>query len=258
MALSVALLAGCAARRRAAKQQDEKPLPVRTEDRSVFLEKVRSAAYAKDSTECRITLSAGGKSVGGTMRIVRGRRVWVNVSVLGITFARGMFTPDSLMYYERVGKTAFQGRWTALQTLSPVFRSVDYTWVENLLCARPVFSLAAADFAAHPQENLRAFTHRDVRSGAVLTGVVEDRTFRLVRQEVRTPDAKVGISVEYAYRDDTSWPQSLLVTVSTDTQKAVRVEYSVPSRSMRAEFPFKVPNGYRDVRELLRALGVEL
>lgn len=256
--LAAALLAGCAARRRAAQEQDEKPLPVRTEDRAALLKKVRAAAYAIDSTECRISLSAGGKSVGGTMRILRGQRIWLNVSVLGITFARGMFTPDSLMYYEKVGKTAFEGRWTAVQGLSPVFRAADYALMENLLCGRPAFSLAAEDFDREPQGTYWAFTHRDARSGLTLTGLIDRKTYRTVRQELRTPDGKVGLSVEYAYGGDTSWPQSLLLTVSADTQKAVRMEYSAPSRSMRAEFPFKIPGGYRDVRELLRALGVEL
>lgn len=83
-------------------------------------------------------MTVGGKSIGGTMRLVSGQKLWINISVLGITFARAMFTQDSLMYYEKVKKTAFEGRWEELHRLSPLLGAVNYDVLEGLVCARPV------------------------------------------------------------------------------------------------------------------------
>lgn len=117
-------------------------------NREEILSRIRAAGFHQDSTERKITLTVGGKSVSGPLRMVQGRRTWINISVLGITFARAMFTPDSLQYYERVAKTTFQGRWEELHRLSPVLSALDYAVVENLLCGRAAFPLSVRDFVS--------------------------------------------------------------------------------------------------------------
>ena len=229
------------------------------ENRAALLEHIRAAGFRQDSTERRVNLSVGEKSVGGVLRMVDGERIWLNISVLGITFARGMFTPDSLMYYEKVGKTAFQGRWDDLHRLSAVLSALDYTTVENLLCARPAFALAAGDIAVPAQENRYGFSRRDASSGVVLTGQADGRTFGLLWQQLCTPDGQTGLRVEYVYASQVrGLPQAVLFIPIDRETAAVRLEYVPGERRIQAQFPFKIPQGYRDARELLRALGIAI
>lgn len=186
VALAVFLLAGCAARRKAAEVPEKEKVEQVGVNREEILSRIRAAGFHQDSTERKITLTVGGKSVSGTLRMVQGRRTWINISVLGITFARAMFTPDSLQYYERVAKTTFQGRWEELHRLSPVLSALNYSVVENLLCGRAAFPLSVRDFVSGqaPGEDFR-FSRREARSGVSFSATVDDRTYRLVSQQDR-------------------------------------------------------------------------
>ena len=101
-------------------------------------ETVRPAEVAKKATanifdginaERRINIEAGGLTLGGTMRLVSGEKIWFNVSALGISFARAVFTKDSLMYYEKAKKTAFSGSWNELYDISRMLRIAKYDTV---------------------------------------------------------------------------------------------------------------------------------
>lgn len=259
VALAVFLLAGCAARRKAAEGPEKEKVEQAGINREEILSRIRAAGFHQDSTERRITLTVGGKSVSGTLRMVQGRRTWINISVLGITFARAMFTPDSLQYYERVAKTTFQGRWEELHRLSPVLSALNYPVVEDLLCGRAAFPLSARDFVPEqtPGEDFR-FSRRDARSGVSFSATVDSRTYRLVSQQLVSPDGKVGLKAEYVYSGEEALPRSALFTLMGISERAVRIDYSPGGGKMQAEFPFKVPRGYHDAREWLRSLGVDI
>lgn len=99
------------------------------------------------------------------MRLVSGEKIWFNVSALGISFARAVFTKDSLMYYEKAKKTAFSGSWNELYDISRMLRIAKYDTVEDLICARPLFALSEGNFSAESAEGSYMFSSMDASSG---------------------------------------------------------------------------------------------
>lgn len=257
VALLVMLAAGCATKKKIVEKEKEGEIPLAIVDHSALLSEIESSAYSEASAERKVDMTLGGKSVGGVMRMVDGQRIWLNISVLGITFARAMFTPDSLMYYERLNKTAFEGRWKELQNLSPVLGAVDYAMIEDLLCGRPVFRLSEENFVDMPEGEFYVFSQREPRSGVDMNVQVNKKTLRVVSQGLVSPDGKVGLTAEYVYAGGGAFPSSALFSFPGADGKALRLDFS-PSRKMQQDFPFTVPKGYKDARELLRALGVNI
>ena len=90
------------------------------------------------------------------------------------------------------------------------------------------------------------------------SATVDDRTYRLVSQQLVSPDGKVGLKAEYVYSGEEALPRSVLFTLMGISERAVRIDYSPGGGKMQAEFPFKVPRGYHDAREWLRSLGVDI
>lgn len=257
VALLVMLIAGCAAKKKIVEKEKEGQIPLAIVDHSALLSEIEASAYSEASAERKVDMTLGGKSVGGVMRMVDGERIWLNISVLGITFARAMFTPDSLMYYERLNKTAFEGRWKELQDLSPVLGAVDYAMIEDLLCGRPVFRLLEENLADAADGEFYVFSQREPRSGVDMNVLVNKKTLRVVSQGLVSPDGKAGLTVEYVYGSGGVFPSSALFSLPGVAGKALRLDFS-PSRKMQQDFPFTVPKGYKDARELLRALGVNI
>ena len=117
--------------------------------------------------------------------------------------------------------------------------------------------MTAQDFAADAGGQYLEFFRRDSRSGVSLSAAVHRSTFRLMRQELLSPDGKVGLRAEYVYSGSDMLPQSVQLTLIGLSERTVRLVYS-PARRLQAQFPFKVPGGYRDARELLRTMGVDI
>lgn len=251
--LAVLALAGCAARKKAVDRTEEKPAGSHRE----LIERIERRAFPGDSLEKRLSMTVGGKSIGGTMRLVSGQKLWINISVLGITFARAMFTQDSLMYYEKVKKTAFDGRWEELHRLSPLLGAVNYDVLEGLVCARPVFALTQDSFLGESEEGKYLFSRFDAQSGLMRYVLVDKKTLAVSAQRLASPDGKWALSAEYAYGGDGTFPQSVLLSLSGESGMAVRLSFA-PSRRLQPDFPFRIPEGYSDARESLRALGVEI
>lgn len=252
--LLVILAAGCATKKKIVEKEKEVPVVA---DHRLLLDGIASSAYSEASAERRVDMTLGGKSIGGVIRMVDGQRVWLNISMLGITFARAMFTPDSLMYYEKLNKTAFEGHWKELQGLSPVLGAVNYAMVENLLCGRPVFRLSEENIRETDGSKFYIFSRSDPHSGVEMSVYVDKATFKVVSQRLMSPDGKVGLTAEYVYAGGGTFPSSALFSFSGADGKALRLDFS-PSRRMQTDFPFKIPQGYKDARELLRALGVNI
>ena len=143
--------------------------------------------------------------------------------------------------------------------MSPVLSALNYSVVENLLCGRAAFPISVRDFVSGqaPGEDFR-FSRREARSGVSFSATVDDRTYRLVSQQLVSPDGKVGLKVEYVYSGEEALPRSALFTLMGISERAVRIDYSPGGGKMQSEFPFKVPRGYHDAREWLRSLGVDI
>ena len=73
MALAVFLLAGCAARRKAAEVPEKEKVEQVGVNREEILSRIRAAGFQQDSTERKITLTVGGKSVTGSYRVLPAR-----------------------------------------------------------------------------------------------------------------------------------------------------------------------------------------
>lgn len=191
------------------------------------------------------------------MRLVRGEKIWFNVSALGISFARAVFTRDSLMYYEKAKKTAFSGSWNELYDVSRMLRIASYGTVENLICARPLFGLSESNLSDNSDESFYMFSSRDASSGFGRYVFVDKRTFRIARQMLISPDEKLGLVAEYGYSEGDKMPSSVQFSTTGHTEIGVKLNFTA-RKTMLEEFPFRIPPGYSDVRELARAIGVRI
>lgn len=221
------------------------------------VKKTEANVFDGANTERRINIEAGGLTLGGTMRLVSGKKIWFNVSALGISFARAVFTRDSLMYYEKAKKTAFSGSWNELYDVSKMLRIAKYDTVEDLICARPLFGLSENNFSTKSDEGLYVFSSRDASSGFGRYVFVDNRTFRIARQILISPDEKLGLEAEYEYAESDKMPSSIRFSTIGDTEIGVKLSFTA-RKTMLEEFPFRIPPGYSDVRELARAIGVDI
>ncbi|MBO4961113.1 MAG: DUF4292 domain-containing protein [Flavobacteriales bacterium] len=203
----------------------------------------------------RVNMQVGSHNVAGEVRMVAGDRVWINVSLLGITFARAMFTEDSLMYYERLRKTSFEGTWEDLHRVHGALAVVDYHMVESMMFARPVYKFNRRELSE--RENGRmTFVSQHPKKGFDYKITIDELSHRIISQEVVAVDGAVSYMAEYVYDGDGRLKEALF-NVSAANYIAARFTYGA-ERETVGSMPFKMPSGFMNVREMLLEIGVDV
>src|SRR5690606_26966069 len=95
-------------------------LHTNTEPRSSTLASMVQVNYNDGKTSQSLTVS---------LRIQKNETIWVSASILGISIARLLITPDKVSYYETIDKTYFDGDFTLLSSWLGV--EVDFQMVQN-------------------------------------------------------------------------------------------------------------------------------
>lgn len=206
------------------------------------------------SISSRVNVQLGSHGVSGEIRYVAGEKIWVNVSLLGITFARALFTTDSLMYYERLRKTSYEGRWEELERVHTGLGVVDFHMMESMMFARPIFSLSKGEFTSM-ENGVMTFTQEAHRDGFNRVIEIDEFTHRITAQSITSSDDAISYTGEYTY-DERGALKEMLFTVRAANYATVRCSYGV-IRDGAGATPFSMPEGYKSVKELLGEIGIE-
>ena len=202
----------------------------------------------------RVNMQVSSRNVAGEVRMVAGDRIWINVSLLGITFARAMFTNDSLMYYERLRKTSFEGRWEELHRVHAALGVVDYNMVEGMMFARPIYKFNRRELSGR-ENGIMTFVEQRPQKGFYRKINIDESSHRILSQELVAEDGSVSYMGEYTYDGNGSLKEALF-NMSAANYIAVRFIYGT-ERDDAGYMPFKIPEGFSDVKEILREIGVD-
>src|SRR5690606_14237698 len=86
------------------------------------------------------------QSITVSLRMEKDKIIWVKASILGITIAKVLITPDSVGYYETIGKTYFEGDFTLLGEW--LGTPINFQQAQNLLLGQSIFDLNASQYTA--------------------------------------------------------------------------------------------------------------
>lgn len=202
----------------------------------------------------RVNMQVGSRNVAGEIKMVAGDRIWINVSLLGITFARAMFTNDSLMYYERLRKTSFEGSWEDLHRVHAALGVVDYNMVEGMMFARPIYKFNRRELSSR-ENGIMTFVEQRPQNGFYRKISIDETSHRILSQHITVEDGSVLYVGEYTYDDNGSLKEALF-NMSAANYISVRFTYGV-ERDDAGYMPFSIPHGFNDVKEILREIGVD-
>lgn len=201
-------------------------------------------------TTCEYTFKPDGinipSTVTGTLRVDKGKKIWINLSALGITMARAIITPDSLCYYEKQGKTCGRISW---KDLARSGNSLNYDLLEAVLTARILTGTGPRSFQVSPEAY---WISSPAGRGMSVTSSVNPSPLILLRQTLYPSGVPVGLSFSYRYeqkkkRKENDLKGIAFALVNGEHEKPV-IGLSVQSvkKDLPLDFPFKIPAGYKE------------
>lgn len=174
-------------------------------------------------------------------------KILVSIRFLGITMAKGLITPEEVKYYEKNGKSFFEGDYSTLSRW--LGASLDYQKVENLLFGRPFINLDTT--LSHIVENnlykistIDAFQNENIF-------YFEPTNFFLKKQSINQRDKNQKLEIEYGtYRrlNQEIFPETISIkAIKNEEVTEIFIQLSQITFNEELSFPYSVPEGFNQI-----------
>lgn len=212
------------------------------------------------SSNIRIKLETKDRKTtfSAKLRMEKDNKIWVNISFLGISMARAIVTPDSLIMYERQNDTYFKGDYSLISNL--LGTELDFEKIQSILLGKSLLEIKSKEYKTIVSdktylleyEKNRKLTKSGVNNGDLIKRFwIEPNDFSMRRQLIAFPDRSNTIIVSNDSFVETEngfkLPEKINLQVIGDVVTIVNIEFSdIKTDSIKA-FPFRIPKDYKRI-----------
>ncbi|WP_299127090.1 DUF4292 domain-containing protein [uncultured Winogradskyella sp.] len=196
----------------------------------------------------RIDLIQGDKAQGATfsLRMQKDNVIWLNAP-LGLV--RLMITPDKVMFYNKQSNEYFDGNYKLLSDFVGV--DLDFNKVQNILLGQAIFNLKDQPHSVSVNENSYALQPKEQSALLELFYLINPTHFKMDSLQLFQQLKKRILQIDYtSYQnvDNEVLPKDLrIIAVEGADEVSVTMEFKSVSLNEELRFPFKIPNGYKEI-----------
>lgn len=188
------------------------------------------------------------QNVSAEIRIKKDEKILVIIRVLGITMAKGLITPTSVQYYEKVGNKYFEGDYKGLSQW--LGTDLDFQKVQNMFLGKAFDDLHKGKYVVSVME--KWYKLQSNTNGATdKSYFLESDNYLIKRQEINqvAQDRMLQVAYpDYKKYGEMILPLSLTIDARQNESKTnISVEYKNITFNEDLSFPYSVPEGYERI-----------
>jgi hypothetical protein len=223
---------------------------------TISAEKIIEGHYNNKMEFSTVNIKAGARyedekntqNVSAEIRIKKDEKIMVIIRVLGITMAKGLITPTSVQYYEKIGNKYFEGDYAGLSQW--LGTDLDFYKVQNMFLGKAFDDLHKGKFAVSVMEKMYKLQSKN-EGNDDKSYFFESDNFLMKRQEINQPSLDRTLQVaypEYKRYDEKILPLSLTIDARQNENKTnINIEYKNIIFNEDLSFPYSVPEGYERI-----------
>lgn len=197
--------------------------------------------YADGNKEQSITVS---------LRMEKDRIIWIKASILGITLAKAMITPERVSYYETISNTYFDGDFTLLSEW--LGTELDFEKAQSILLGQSIFNLDENNYQASIIQNRYKLLPKTQPFNFIHSLILNADNFKVLSGTLSQPGEGRLFSLRYgAYQqvEGSYYPSDIWID-ATDHDRKTKISVSYKNIDVNAavSFPFDIPQGFEQIR----------
>jgi len=189
------------------------------------------------------------QTVTVNIRIEKDKKIWMSASILGITGAKALITPEKISFYEKINRRYFEGDFSFLSQYFGV--QMDFDQLQRLLIGQTVYNLREGDYQVDQEEGLYKITPKKQLEILNLFFYMEPQEFLIKKQQVTQPKDNLSLDVNYTTHQQIKgklFPKEIAIEVLENTdQTNIDIEYRSVDVDAPVRFPFSIPSGYKKI-----------
>ncbi len=188
------------------------------------------------------------KSANLSFRMKKDEAVWISASLLGFSMAKVYITPEKASYYEKVGKTYFEGDFRLLADW--LGTPLDFEKVQNLLMGQPIYDLRDDKYKISVSE--RGFQLIPKKDEAIKKMFLLNLdTYQVNAQQLAQEAENQSVTVtydDYQTINGIRFPKTITIIANEgDKNTNITLEYRSLEFDKPVSFPFEIPSGYDEI-----------
>ena len=220
-------------------------------EKLISFHKVANPNFNTLASRVQVIYDDGDKqqSITVSLRMEKDKTIWLRASILGITLAKAIITPNRVSYYETISNTYFDGDFSLLSDW--LGTNLNYEKTQAILLGQSIFpfndtqyktSLVSNQYKIEPKKQPYNFIH-----SVFLNSI----NYKVISGSVSQPNENRLFSIRYGdYQkiEGSYYPGDILIDASQNDEKTkISVSYKSIDLNASVSFPFEIPEGYKQI-----------
>ena len=188
-------------------------------------------------------------NINASLRMIKDSIIWLSFSKLGFPIAKLKVTPDEVMFYEKIGKTYFEGDFELISGW--LGTDFDFLKIQNLFIGEALLHLEDQKYQVNIVENYYELLPKKKNDMYDILYWIDPYNFKIMKEEVRAAEKNQKLTILYKDFDkinESLFPKGFLITATGDLQTTIiDVSYKNVQFNAPLKFPFEIPSGYRNI-----------
>lgn len=196
----------------------------------------------------RYTTEERDQSVTVNFRMKKNDTIWMSGQLLGIPLAKVMITPESVQFYEKIGRTYFDGDFKFLSEL--LGTPLDYQKVQNLLLGQTIYDLREERYKL--SESSRGYQLQpSAETFLKKLFLLDAGNFKTLAQQIGEENSNRSVTVtypEYQKIGKQLFPGQIQIVANEGAHNTrIDMQFRGIDFNVPVSFPFSIPSGYEEI-----------
>jgi hypothetical protein len=189
------------------------------------------------------------QSITTSVRMEKDKIIWIKASILGITLAKILITPDRVSYYETIGNTYFDGDFKFLSEL--LGTEIDFQKAQAMLLGQSIFKLDGETYTSEIVQNRYKLLPKTQEQNFIHSLLLDPLHFKVHSESLSQPSEYRLLTVNYGLYNKIGedwYPSEIQINATEKEEKTkIKVNYKKIDLNVSLSFPFTIPQGYSEI-----------
>jgi len=188
------------------------------------------------------------KSLTVSLRMEKNKKIWIKASILGITLAKVLITPESVRFYETITNTYFDGDFSLLSNW--LGTEIDFQKAQAILLGQSIFDLDTK-YKSTVIVNKYKLQPKTQLDNFIYSLFLNPENFKISSEILTQPNDNRVFTVdygEYQLIEGGYYPFKIrILATQKGAETKIAVNYKKIDHNAPIRFPFTIPKGYEKI-----------
>jgi hypothetical protein len=189
------------------------------------------------------------QSITVSLRMEKDKTIWIKASLLGITLAKVIITPNRVSYYETITNSYFDGDFTLLSEW--LGTDLDFEKTQAILLGQSIFSLSKNSYRSFVSNNKYQLEPKQQPANFIHSLLLNPDDFKVNSGRLSQPGDQRELSLRYGpYQElnGSKFPSEIFIrSMESGSKTNIDVRYKKIDLDVSLSFNFKIPDGYEEI-----------